>query len=334
MEKRPEEMEPSNGKFGDGLLLPIFAVAAVFLFVVLCFYAYSNVMKNKNGGEVVMLNGDDSSFKVAPQDPGGMQVEYTDKAVFNTVIGTEENTGGEIKVESQEAPVSQEQLAANVDGAAAPVAADAAPAVVNEGETSANVVVPEDAAPSASGEAVIPENTNDDNTKTVTIAEDAAPVMPENKEVSETEEKLKALKAEIAAPKKVELKEQESRVNAEVKKETNKETGETKTIVNFREPPKSMKKTPTSMASSPTSGAFYVQLSAHTSREEADSSWKDAKAKYSAEIGNYSKNISEAEVKGKKYYRLSFGPFSDRGLASTKCGILKAKGKDCIIQKY
>jgi predicted membrane protein len=65
--ERPEleDIQETGNRFADGLLLPIFAVAAVFLFIVLCFYAYNHVMKNKNSNEDIILDGEESDFKVA-----------------------------------------------------------------------------------------------------------------------------------------------------------------------------------------------------------------------------------------------------------------------------
>ena len=350
-----DDQSKSGSKFADGLLLPIFAVAAVFLFIVLCFYAYNNVMKNKDNDQVVVLDGDNSDFKVTPENPGGMEVEHTDKAVFNTVTGQMENTEGGLKVESTENPVSQEQLAAEATGTTSEI-----PVPATEGETS-TVTLNSDGAASD----------NDENTRSVTVAEDESPTVPTITNTSPNTDKLEVLKSEIAtaaneqatdnsasevkAPEEIKIASEEkpiqpekivlsegskqapkndNMVKAEVKKETDKKTGESKTVVNFKEMPKSMKKAPASVGSAGGSGAFYVQVSSHSSRSEAEAAWSSIKTKYSAEIGGNAKNISEATVKGKTYYRLSFGPFSDRGAASTKCGILKAKGQDCIIQRY
>ncbi len=338
--ERPELEEQETGnRFADGLLLPIFAVAAVFLFIVLCFYAYNHVMKNKNSNEIVILDGEESDFKVVPQDPGGMEVEHTDKAVFNTVTGEVENISAEgVNVEQQEAPVSQEQLAASSEGTVATIEVP-----TKEGETATITITPEEEkapAPAATEEAP------------AVVAEDAAPeavkleAAPAATEAPKTEEAPKetAAPAEATTPAPVEIKESAKTsdsskpIEADVKKETDKTTGESKTVIQFREPPKSMsgKTAPSSIGSSSAavSGKYYVQVSSHATKSEAESAWTKLNSKYSAEIDGHGKNITSAEVQGKTFYRLSFGPFGDRSAASTQCGILKAKGQDCIIQKY
>ena len=341
--ERPELEEQETGnRFADGLLLPIFAVAAVFLFIVLCFYAYNHVMKNKNSNEIVILDGDESDFKVVPQDPGGMEVEHTDKAVFNTVTGEVENISAEgVSVEQQEAPVSQEQLAASSEGTVATIEVP-----TKEGETATITINP--AAEEAPAPAAAPAAAEE---APAVVAEDAAPeavkleTAPAAVEAPKTEEAPKetAAPAEATTPAPVEIKESAKAsdsskpIEADVKKETDKTTGESKTVIQFREPPKSMsgKTAPSSLGSSAAvSGKYYVQVSSHATRSEAESAWSKLNSKYSAEIDGHSKNITSAEVKGKTFYRLSFGPFADRSAASTQCGILKAKGQDCIIQKY
>jgi hypothetical protein len=340
MDKRPEGLDEQSGnKLADGLLLPIFAVAAVFLFIILCFYAYNNVMKNKDNKEVVELQGDSSDFKVAPQDPGGMEVEHTDKAVFNTVTGQQENTDGKVNVEQQEQAISAEQLAASSEGVSSGVPTQ------GDETTHSTISISGDPEPTEAGMEA------DEATRTSTVSEDATPESVSN--VSSNEAKLNALKTEntkIAKGEpvvKVIAKKDENamkpitssvdtskaKVKAEVKKEINKETGESKTVVNFKEAPKSMKGATLAPSSGGGSGSYFVQVSSHSSRAEADASWAKIEKQYGNEIGNSAKHIAEANVKGKTYYRLSFGPFADRGAASTKCGILKAKGQDCIIQK-
>ena len=86
-------------------------------------------------------------------------------------------------------------------------------------------------------------------------------------------------------------------------------------------------------SSAASKGSYFVQVSSSPSKAEAESSWKRISEKFSVEVKGSNKNIVEAEVKGKTYYRLSFGPFADKDAASTKCGVLKTKGQDCIVQK-
>ncbi len=321
MERPDFEDQATGNRFADGLLMPIFAVAAVFLFVILCFYAYNHVMKNKNSGEVVILQGDDAGFKVAPKDPGGMEVAHTEKAVFNTVTGEAENINeGSVKLEQGEEPVSHEQLAAGAvgnDDHSTPQTSsvvlnqsgqeDVPPAIVAGGDADVGL------APETDVQADI-----HDNAGAVELFESAE--MPATTTSVTPAATASAPAKPAAQPQKL--------VKAEVKKEADK------TVVKFKEVPKSLGGGANAAASSSGSGSFYVQVSSHSSRAEAESAWGKISSRYSSEVSGKSKNITEANVSGKTFYRLSFGPFSDRSAASTKCGILKAKGQDCIIQKY
>lgn len=335
MEPRDEVNETGN-RFADGLLMPIFAVGAVFLFIILCFYAYNNVMKNKNNDEVIILDGDSGSFKVAPKDPGGMEVEHTDKEVFNTVTGMQENIdSSSVSVENEEAPVTQEQLAAKSEGSEVP----AMPADPTHTNPDANGVaaVPAEA---PSEVPAVAEDAAPSETATITdpfAAADAAPaetpvaVAPKVEEKKTQEPKPVEITSEEAP---VDVKKEVSNVKTEVKKETDDKTGESKTVIQFKAQPKSMGGKAIAPTASSGAGSYYVQVSSHSTRAEANASWLKFAKNHSSDIGSKSNNITEATVSGKTYYRLSFGPFADRAEASTKCGILKAKGQDCIVQKY
>ena len=383
-----KRIEEEKSESSGGLMMPIASVTAVFVFIILCFYAYNNITKNKSDSEVVVLNGDNSSFKVAPQNPGGMKVEHTDKEVFNTVNGKVENIEqNNVNLEQAETPISKDALAANVaneNNKPAEKEETSSTIVINASETdgtiSTNVEktgepIAEDASPEAIAlkediktNAETAENLknlneqknsltdlNDANKKSENIISENNPnTKTENAEKSlaktTEDKKLAELKTEakqsepannLVNP--VKLKESsetldynKKTIKADVKKEINKSTGENKTIIQFKELPKSMRKegsgtsTPQALAEK---GAYYIQVSSHASKAEADSVWRKFSEKYKSEVSGKSKNIVEAQVKGKNFYRLSFGPFKDRADASTKCGILKAKGQDCIIQK-
>ncbi len=323
---KPELDEQETGnRFADGLLMPIFAVAAVFLFVILCFYAYDHVMKNKKSGDIVVLDEDNSSFKVAPQDPGGMQVEHTDKAVFNTVTGQKENIDdAKVNVQDSEKAISPAQLSDSVDNA------DKSSTVTIDANN-----MQEPSQPKILGDAVSADKSEPD--ASASIKEDSsideASAALKDDTVTATVQPSTA-NSTITAPTSASQEDQAKNkpVQAVVSKETDKSTGESKTIINFHDQPKSL--AAKSGSSGTETGKFYVQISSHSSKSDADAAWKSFSQKYSAEIGKHSKNVTEAEVKGKTFYRLSFGPFADRSAASTQCGILKAKGQDCIIQKF
>jgi hypothetical protein len=357
--RKKEEISETGSKFADGLLMPIIAVGAVFLFIILSFYAYDSVMKNKKNNELVVLDGDDSTFKVEPKDPGGMEVEHKDKEVFNTVSGQDESIEEkDLNIEQQEQPVSKEQLSEseNTDGKIE------LPSQV--GDKSVFVIKPKEApkfneaivmnkdseiiqmAENKTQNAIeeVKKQAEQQAEKSVEVTPDASDEVsglntsPLDDKSKQPEVKAEVTKAEniksVEAPK----KEAPAEIKAEVTKVKDAKTGENKTVVMFKDKPKSMGgkevSKPLAISNSKQKGSYYVQVSSHTSSEEAKSAWTKLSSKYKSDIAGYKNNITEAEVGGKTFYRLSFGPFDDRAVASTSCGILKAKGQDCIIQKY
>ncbi len=345
MEER-EDIKETGNRFADGLLMPIFAVGAVFLFIILCFYAYNNVMKNKNNGDqVIILEGDDGGFKVAPVDPGGMEVEHKDKEVFNTVTGQAEDlAAGDVNVEKTEAPVTHDELAAGTEGQVSAVsydpASDTSTVIINpseqaEGSPAEIPAVPEEAAVPVAAPAAEDAVKIQDPFANNEVTESSAPVSApkEEKKAEQPEKEVAPVVMNSESPSVEEVrKEVETSVKTEVSKETDKATGESTTVIKFKDKPKSMGGATVSPAAA--AGSYYVQISSHSTRSEANSAWVKFVKTHSSDVGGKSNNVTEASVSGKTFYRLSFGPFSDRSDASTKCGILKAKGQDCIIQKY
>ncbi len=245
-------------------------------------------------------------------------------------------------------PVTQDQLAAETEGQVASVSYDPSTdtstvTLNNEAEkpvASEVPQVPEDSAPynapeqiPAEGEAVKIHD------PFATAEAEKAPevVQPKEEVKQEVAEEPKPVEIKSEEPTVEEVKKQvENAVKTEVTKETDKRTGEEKTVIEFKQKPKSMGggSAPAAAPASSGAGSYYVQVSSHSTRAEANSAWLKFVKSHSSEVGGKKSNVTEANVSGKTFYRLSFGPFSDKSDASTKCGILKANGQDCIIQKY
>lgn len=343
--RKKEEIQESGSKFADGLLMPILAVGAVFLFIILSFYAYDSVMKNKNNNEIVVLDGEAGEFKVAPQDPGGMEVEHKDKEVFNTVSGEQEAIDEEsLNIQEQEQPVSKEQLSESGEKEKIALPSQA-------GERSVFVIKPKEA-PKFTESIVM----NKDNkiiemaeNKTQNAIKEVKKQAEQKAELAENEAKIisdevvglnipegdnKKSVDDLIEVKKSSVEEEKAEVKAEVTKIKDDITGENKTVVMFKDKPKSMDNSKQNTNTTSEKGSYFVQVSSHTSEAEAKSAWGKISSKYKADVAGYKNNITKAEVGGKTFFRLSFGPFNNRASASTSCGILKAKGQDCIIQKY
>jgi hypothetical protein len=79
-------------------------------------------------------------------------------------------------------------------------------------------------------------------------------------------------------------------------------------------------------------GAFLIQVAAYKDESVAQSVARDVNAKAGDLLGDTSGNIQRADL-GEKgvYYRIQYGPFASRGVATERCARLKARGLACII---
>ncbi len=127
--------------------------------------------------------------------------------------------------------------------------------------------------------------------------------------------------------------------DAKVEVEKNDKTGSNKTTITFAKAPKSLKKSssPSKVEvsdSSKTLPGFYVQVSSHTKLQDLETAWSTFKNRFSNIVSGANKNVNEANINGTKFYRLSFGPFSDKTQAQSKCSSIKVQGRDCLIKFY
>jgi len=90
---------------------------------------------------------------------------------------------------------------------------------------------------------------------------------------------------------------------------------------------------PTSGTTGTTSGNWVVQTSAVTSQADADRAFERLSARLPDLMGNRSKDIQIADVRGTTYYRVRIGYFPTRDAAATFCSNLKGRGQDCIVRE-
>jgi hypothetical protein len=92
----------------------------------------------------------------------------------------------------------------------------------------------------------------------------------------------------------------------------------------FREP------TETSAAPATGAGGFAVQLGVRGTEREARSVFDQLQQRYASDLGGFSPSIRQAEINGKTAYRLRVGPLS-RDEATSLCSRLKASGGQCFV---
>ncbi|MBV1918918.1 MAG: SPOR domain-containing protein [Sphingomonadaceae bacterium] len=76
------------------------------------------------------------------------------------------------------------------------------------------------------------------------------------------------------------------------------------------------------------SGSHLVQLGSFSSQKNADRAWGIYQSR-NPELHSFDKTISQAMVRGKKYWRVSAGGFN-KGAASQMCSKVKNRGGGCI----
>lgn len=71
-----------NGLARRRLLLPLGGAGLLLLFVLVAWYAYVSGAQSGAGGPVPLVQADATSFKMRPEQPGGMEIPHQDKLVF------------------------------------------------------------------------------------------------------------------------------------------------------------------------------------------------------------------------------------------------------------
>ena len=347
-----ERKMATKQKTKKNLPLILSTFGAVVIFFILCWYAYSYYHQQNNINNIIHIKADTSPIKVLPDDPGGMKVEHKDKNIYGRIIGAEEKIPAKVKIIEDVDQTSKEEIIEmatrqSKDGLESQnsgsdyqitsighnvrandklgsLIEDISSEVEGSDKKAKEYVSPK------SLEQTLLEQTNDkaeENEENTNVEPSSFEI---KKQVSENVAKL----SRIRVFKKPEIKVNLAGFdNAKVTIESDKNTGKRKTKIKLADVPKSMKKSSSNLVRK-TGAGYYVQISSHTSMADLEDAWNDFKRKYSSFVANSSRNVTNASVSGKKYFRLSFGPFSSKNTASLKCGALKQKGKDCLIKKY
>lgn len=348
----------NNAKNSGSLMGIIFAIMSAAILITLCWYAYIYFVEQSTGKGVVYIKADRSPFKIMPDDPGGMIIEYTDKKVFDRITGDAEDLKSDLKIIEEERPMEKdemERIAKENSIYDREEYKNAAKAILNPIVKKAkkeDVISADDIKISSEDkeefENLVEEIANqEDEKKEVNIKEVFKSITNKvtggrsEEEVERTE--AKAIPT-IDIPKNIKIVSKPDDLvisylekkdgimveDADVKFEKDAETGKNKTTITFKRPPKSLAK----KGSAKTLPGFYVQISSHTKLSDLETAWSIFERKYSSVVGAAKKNISEADVSGKKFYRLSFGPYKTKQQATSKCKLLKSKGRDCLLKYY
>jgi len=295
---------------GRRSLVPVVtALAAVFCFAAIVWYAYSWGTGQMTGEDLPVVRAEPMPEKVRPEQPGGMDVPHQGIAVLNE---GGEGTGGQPSGEVVERLLPRPETPAPPEP-----------------------LPPESVTPSFTAqlpdEEDIPEAPliADGSDADVTMAPEFAENAPEAAEDGTTELAEGGIMKPIPKPREddqiAQLLEQEPLETAN--------GGD-----DIPEPPSAEVPAPAATQTAPqiaavTAGDVVLQLSSVKSEAAAEKEWQRLKAAHPGLLGSLPLTLERADVQGATYYRVQTGPFPSRSAANEVCSQLKARQQDCLVKQ-
>lgn len=282
-------------------------IASLIIFAIIAgisWNIYSSYKGNKASiAEIPILRADIEPEKVRPSEPGGMEVPYMDKLVYERIGNSSDiNEGYERILPTEEKPVAPEviepeSLAVSEDKIGSMIE-DLEGKVTEEGQ----------------------EGVNKGDVSNLAKENVSGEVRTKGVEVLEQKEKEEA-GTSISKEKGGEGVKQVSG-----KKEVEKE----KVAVKEEQGAKvSLEDSKQVLASE---GDFRVQILSGKDKEAVEKAGKSLLLKYPSILRGYSYEVIEAEVTGRgKFYRLRIKSFASRESAQEVCKALKEQGQDCLV---
>ena len=328
-------------------LYAVMVVMGVAVIGVSAGFAVKNTLsgsKVASGTAPPVIKADAGPTKIAPENPGGVEVPNQDRQVFNK--GVPEDTKGAKVVGGEEQPVDVNQVARQPVRQATPLpAGTTTTAAVVPAPPASAVELPKPpqatALPPGLGEprrvktvSVRPDGTIIDSAVDTgagaprTIALAAAPAdsgsVASTASVPSPTQRPRAVEAAGATPAAAAAK--PAQTSTATAAPTPKPPAARPTQVASTQPVAAAEATETS------SGGFAVQLAAPGSEQEARETASRLSRRFSGELGDMKPAIRKAEVNGKTIYRVRVGSLS-REDATALCEKLKGAGGQCFVAK-
>lgn len=293
--------EPQRG----GFLANVGPKAAFFIVLIALSFMIGVVWKLYSGGDksvqnVPIVRADEDSFKVVPDDPGGMEIRHKDSTLFSSIKNKREEEGGRIENlladDENEEPMPRSQLFAGLN-------------------TEPNTDLERNDTP-----------TPLDQPMGVSVSEEIEPVVEEEEEPKPKLKEEEKIVIKLAP---------EPEAEPEPEPEPEPES-ELKLIVPAPvkvEPAPKNTPSPTP-AKTEASGNYYVQLASTKDKTSAEAEWKKLSQKYSAIIGDLSHRIETANLGAKGvYHRIQVGPLNQESAISKCLEIKKVTPSGCLVTK-
>ena len=283
------------------LLTGLFALAAILV------TGYFVLKGRSNGDSIPLIAADTTAYKVRPDAPGGAEIPFQDKLVFNRLDPNGQPVQAEKLLPPPEEPMPSKPVAASAAPSDDTVATTAAP---SSSTASAHVA----AAPPLTVTPIAPPSA-------VAPAPIAAPALP----VTQVPVAVAPVHSVPAG------------TNANPKTGT---TASAPTAAAASAPAAPAPKVTTKLApvaaaaTMPTAaGQARIQLASIPDQANAQKALATLTAKYGAALGGAHLSLTKADIPGKgTYWRVQSQPL-DRAAASSACSAVMAQGGTCILAR-
>lgn len=319
--------ESGNGRSGIGRIVPVIITLAAFGGLgLLGWFAYQEGRKPVSEELLPVIKADDEDFKREPENPGGEEIPYMDRQVYNSYSGQDkvaempkaaipENPAeqpidrdylkqfagsGEDEMPPAEGTAPKEEVVMFGNGQQGEAVGDAAVAAPGN-NANADLAAPDAAMPSAVAPIVDAPTPNTGGVITAPMAQETVSAPPVVKPVTQPATKPA-----------------------------------TQVLKPVKTPQPTAKKTPAkpkATATAPVSaGDMRVQLGAFRSEAEAMAAWSKMKSKFGSSLSGLSMMTERADIPGKGVlFRLQAGPVKSRDAGRVLCKKLSEAGQGCFV---
>lgn len=325
-DNQPPRRRISRGLMVAGVVvgLGVVAVAGTLLF--------KGEDSGSAGGAPPVISADGTPVKVEPENPGGVEVPNTNRAIYEHTNQTASGEGS-VVVDNREQPVDINQMLLEQESARAQAAAEQAAnadAINTSTSGAAGVALPEAPAPTSPATLTLGEpkrvrtvSVRPDGTILPTspdpVTENAAPAANEQAGMTQSTSAQEATATPAAVP-------------VPVPRPTVIERPATRAPLQITPQAVNQPQQIAAAASAGVPGSFTVQLAAPGSENEARNLFSSLQGRYS-ELAGRSPVIVRAESGGRTIYRLRVGAFGSRDEASALCVRIQAQGGQCFVAR-
>jgi len=284
-------------------LVPVVtAMAALFCFGAIVWYAYNWGTGKMTSDELPVVRAEPMPEKVRPELPGGLEVPHQDKMVLNDGIEGEGAPRVERLLPQAEIPNPPQPLE---------------PAAPQSAELSPEAQLPEQI-PEAPLVAEGPDTTTAAETAAEKVAVAEVPEPPEMPAFSEIAKPV----PRPEAPEPV--------AGDQIAALLDQEPLETANGPAAGAQPDSA---PGAQTAALSTGDVVVQLASVKSQAAATQEWLRLQKAHPTLLGDRPLTLETAVVKSATYYRVQTGPFPSRSAAADICAQLKIRNQDCIVKQ-